>query len=85
MYSQSVITQTESAPALSDSYPADKTSTIAEVAARHSVSVTFIRNEIERGSLRAIVLAPNSHRKKVRILYRDELAWLESNASRPSK
>lgn len=60
-------------------YPADKTSTLSEVAERHSVSTTFLRKEIGRGKLRAVVLAPDSHRKKIRIIYRDELAWLESN------
>jgi hypothetical protein len=58
---------------------ADSISTLAEVSARRKVSITFLRKEIERGRLRAVVLAPDSHRKKVRIFYRDEIAWLESN------
>ena len=61
------------------SLPMDKTSTLSEVAERRNVSINFLRKEIERGQLRAVVWAPNSHRKKIRIIYRDELAWLESN------
>lgn len=57
----------------------DKTSTLKEISERRGVSITFLRKEIQRGKLRAIVLAPDSHRKKVRIFYRDELAWLESS------
>lgn len=54
------------------------TATLAEVSRRHRVSISFLRKEIARGRLRAIVLAPNSHRKKLRVSYRDELAWLEA-------
>lgn len=68
-----------SASLIDPSPKVDKTSTLAEVSERRGVSITFLRKEIQRGRLRAIVLAPDSHRKKVRIFYRDELAWLESN------
>lgn len=66
---------------LNSAIPADKISSIAEVAQRRGLSITFIRKEIKRGRLRAVVLAPDSHRKKVRIFYRDELAWLESSVA----
>lgn len=56
----------------------DSTGTLEQIAQRRGVSVTFLRKEIARGRLRAIVLAPNSHRKKLRVFYRDELAWLEA-------
>jgi|GEM_PF-3296039 len=57
----------------------DTTSTLNEISLRRGLSVTFLRNEIMRGNLRAIILAPDSHRKKVRVFFRDEIAWLESN------
>ena len=73
--------QTEFIQINADTLTSDKISNLAEVSKRRGVSVTFLRKEIERGRLRAIVLAPNSHRKKVRVFYRDELSWLESNVA----
>lgn len=63
------------------SYDPTQTFTIEQISKRRAVSVTFIRNQIRDGSLRALVLAPNSARKKIRILASDELAWLTANPS----
>lgn len=79
------LTQKEITHGAKDTFHADKTSTLLEVAHRRRVSITFLRREIDRGRLRALVLAPDSHRKKVRVLYRDEMAWLESNVTQPAK
>lgn len=81
MHSITLTEKTEAPSPVESIQQADKTSTLIEVSERRGVSITFLRKEIQRGRLRAIVLAPDSHRKKVRIFYRDELAWLESNVA----
>lgn len=63
------------------SYDPTQTFTIEQISKRRGVSVTFIRNQIRDGALRAMVLAPNSGRKKMRILASDELAWLTAHPS----
>lgn len=64
---------------VSPSFDPTQTFTIEQISKRRGVSVTFIRNQIRNGALRAMVLAPTSGRKKMRILASDELAWLTQN------
>lgn len=54
------------------------TSSLSKISERRQVSIGFLRKEIERGRLRAVVLGSGSHRKKLRVFYKDELAWLNS-------
>ena len=74
-------TSTNVITAASPSFDPTQTFTIEQISKRRGVSVTFLRNQIRDGSLRAMVLAPNSGRKKMRILAADELAWLTAHPS----